>query len=539
MSIRTLTCRTRFAARRLSQLACRGLLTLAIETSCDDTSVAVLETRNSSCGPTSAILHYHKKVTSNNTQYQGVHPLAALCSHQENLVKLVDEAILHLPPRDAPHRTPEKGVSSAADSESTSFRSKRLPDFISVTRGPGMRSNLFTGIDTAKGLAAAWQIDLLGVHHMQAHALTPRLVAALQNTYRPDVVLQAAQPRAHGTRPDYPTIGTNSKIEVEPDFPFLSVLASGGHTLLIQSTSLTDHHVLGSTGDVAVGECLDKVARVVLPSELLQTAKSTMYGALLERFAFSQSQVVESGKGALNPKIEDQGQGNFFLEDSTAEEYRAMYATRYTYTVPRNQEEALRQNTTKWGWNFNQPLAKAGGGVKSKSLEMSFSGLMTAAERAASYQRDSTTGKQTRLVRPPGDLTMEERRDIAREVMRAAFEHISTRVVLGLQHILASPSRSEKVPTVVMSGGVAANSFLRYMYEAPLISSISTAAKTSCMSSAFNSHIAPARCCFRTLLTLEQSCQYPCSAWLSRSENSLSPGSSLHRQRGYDCLGWN
>src|SRR5690348_9286502 len=109
---------------------------------------------------------------------------------------------------------------------------------------------------------------------MQAHALTPRLVSAL-DAYDASANKTDA-PLADG-------IGV-----VAPGFPVLSVLASGGHTILIDSTSLIDHAILGSTDDIAVGECLDKVARVVLPVEQLQTAKSTMYGALLETFAFSQ-----------------------------------------------------------------------------------------------------------------------------------------------------------------------------------------------------------------------------------------------------------
>jgi N6-L-threonylcarbamoyladenine synthase len=121
------------ATYRPGLLQRRFLLTLAIETSCDDTAVAVLETQTLANNTTGAVLHFHKKITSNNTAYHGVHPLASLYSHQENLAGLVDEAIQNLPP-------------------------KCLPDFVSVTRGPGMRSNLFTGLDTAKGLAAAWQV---------------------------------------------------------------------------------------------------------------------------------------------------------------------------------------------------------------------------------------------------------------------------------------------------------------------------------------------------------------------------------------------
>lgn len=109
-------------------------MTLAIETSCDDTSVAVVEKRTCpNTGRSAAILHYHRKVTANNTAFNGIHPLVSLESHQENLAMLADEALRSLP-------------------------AKGIPDFVSVTRGPGMRSNLFTGLDTAKGLAVAWQV---------------------------------------------------------------------------------------------------------------------------------------------------------------------------------------------------------------------------------------------------------------------------------------------------------------------------------------------------------------------------------------------
>jgi N6-L-threonylcarbamoyladenine synthase len=128
-------------------------MTLAIETSCDDTSVAIIE-KGTQCGRPTAQLHFHKKVTSDNAMYQGVHPLVSLVSHQESLAILVNEAIRSLPMRDGqlPAET-DKTPMSAVD-----LATRRLPDFVSVTRGPGMRSNLFTGLDTAKGLAVAWQV---------------------------------------------------------------------------------------------------------------------------------------------------------------------------------------------------------------------------------------------------------------------------------------------------------------------------------------------------------------------------------------------
>jgi N6-L-threonylcarbamoyladenine synthase len=126
-------------------------MTLAIETSCDDTSVAIVE-KDHQNGRAMAWLHFHKKVTSNNLIFQGVHPLTSLRSHQESLATLVNEAIVSLPMK-GPKQTPMVELES-----SVQLSERRLPDFISVTRGPGMRSNLFTGLDTAKGLAVAWQV---------------------------------------------------------------------------------------------------------------------------------------------------------------------------------------------------------------------------------------------------------------------------------------------------------------------------------------------------------------------------------------------
>jgi N6-L-threonylcarbamoyladenine synthase len=412
-------------------------LTLAIETSCDDTSVAILE--KSTCPTTSrtaAKLHFHKKTTANNAAFNGVHPLVALESHQENLAKLVAEAIDHLPLS----KFGEALDSGSIDEDdlgqeicdevevAQSIARKRLPDFISVTRGPGMRSNLFTGLDTAKGLAVAWQKPLIGVHHMQAHALTPRLVAALQTFATLRTKKRALEESVH-------------RIKVEPEFPFLSILASGGHTLLIHSASLTNHEIMASTSDVAIGECLDKVARTVLPAEVLQKAGNIMYGALLETFAFPRQDVQDNESElfvddtardkpfllhrwlpSLSSKPIPPKAPTYVLENNTAAEYRIKYESRYSYTVPKNHEEALKRNVSKWGWGFNQPLSRAQGGLKSKSMEMSFSGLTTAVERVVKYQRDVHSQKLTKIERPSEDVSFEERKDLAHHAMRAAFE---------------------------------------------------------------------------------------------------------------------
>lgn len=100
-----------------------------------------------------AELLFNEKITSNNLAYGGIHPLVALESHRKHLSGLVQRALKSLPParKDAnklhqllPHRRLKV----------------QKPDIVAVTRGPGMRSSLMAGLDTAKGLAVAWYLQL-------------------------------------------------------------------------------------------------------------------------------------------------------------------------------------------------------------------------------------------------------------------------------------------------------------------------------------------------------------------------------------------
>ena len=280
----------------------------------------------------------------------------SLESHQKNLSALILRALHVLPNTGSPK-----------------------PDFISVTRGPGMRSSLATGLDTAKGLAIAWQIPLVGVNHMQAHALTSRLISALG-----------------GTSPN-----------PAPAFPFLSLLISGGHTLLVHSRDLTDHAILATTTDIAIGDCIDKIARLLLGPEVLKQGGDVMYGRHLERFAFP--------NGSAD----------------------------YNYTAPTTRAEEIARKTTRWGWALIPPLAETRSGSKSKAMEFTFSGLGSAVKRICE-------GKEM--------MDENERRELAQESMRLAFEHLASRVGWALRDLEKNGSMVE---TLVVSGGVASNVFLR------------------------------------------------------------------------------
>ncbi|KAM7222255.1 Glycoprotease family domain containing protein [Rhypophila decipiens] len=227
----------------------QSLLTLAIETSCDDTCVAIVEKK----GGAAKIL-FNKTITSDSSQYRGIHPVLAVQSHEQNIKTLIEEAKDALPFVKIAPGSPRRGE-------------KRKPNFITVTRGPGMNQSLGIGIDTAKELAFSWGIPILGVHHMQAHALTPRLVDALAR--------------------EWPAPG-EEKLNTTPmpPYPFLTLLVSGGHTQLVLSTSLTSHSVVVDTADVSIGDLLDKCAREILPKKVLSTLNTGSYGAALEKFAW-------------------------------------------------------------------------------------------------------------------------------------------------------------------------------------------------------------------------------------------------------------
>nr|KMM70202.1 O-sialoglycoprotein endopeptidase [Coccidioides posadasii RMSCC 3488] len=407
--------RSKTASTAVRHAQQRQLLTLAIESSCDDSSVAIVE-KNGANPPSSctATLHFLENVTADSREYKGIHPMVALGSHQENLAKLVHKSLQHLP--QATERDSNvKSVYIQSTDGSASVR-RQKPDFISVTRGPGMVSSLSTGLDTAKGLAVAWQVPLVGVHHMQAHLLTPRLVAALE-----------AQAQAASTLKGV-------------EFPFLSILVSGGHTLLVHSKSLIEHEILGSTVDIAIGDALDKIARMALPTSYIEASRTTMYGKALETFAFP------------NGKVD--------------------YAN---YKPPSNRgEEIEKYEDTRWGWSLTMPYAET------RTVAFSFAGLLSTAQKQLEAHR---TKWEEGAKRETDDwLPHDARVSLSRLFMRVCFEHLVSRTVFALRKLqqpdIENWSKKERrkaqgrlpgpgspVKTIVISGGVAANQFLRSVFR--------------------------------------------------------------------------
>lgn len=172
-----------------------------------DISILAIE---SSCDETSASIIVNGKVLNNivatqsvHEKYGGVVPELASRAHQENLIPVVHEAL------------------------SGAGISKNDLSAIAVTRGPGLMGSLLVGVSFAKAFAKALNLPLIDVNHMQAHVL------------------------AHFIE------------EPRPNFPFICLTVSGGHTQLVWVRDHLDMEVIGETQDDAVGEAFDKTAKLL------------------------------------------------------------------------------------------------------------------------------------------------------------------------------------------------------------------------------------------------------------------------------------
>ncbi len=167
---------------------------LAIESSCDDTSAAVLWDNN-----VKSNLIYNQEI---HQQYGGVVPEAASREHIKNIIPVIDAAL-------------KKAETTLQDL-----------DAIAYTQSPGLIGSLLVGAHTAKSLSQVLQIPLLAVQHLQGHILSCLI----------------DEPR--------------------PEFPFLCLTVSGGHTQLVVCNSASDMKIIGESQDDAAGEAFDKTAKL-------------------------------------------------------------------------------------------------------------------------------------------------------------------------------------------------------------------------------------------------------------------------------------
>ena len=173
---------------------------LAIESSCDDTSAAVLKD--------GILLSNVTASQAVHEEYGGVVPELASRAHQQNIVPVVDTAI-------------KRAGITKADLNAIAF-----------TRGPGLMGSLLVGVSFAKGLALSLGIPMIDVNHLQGHVLAHFI---------------------HESEDD----------NDQPSFPYLCLLVSGGNSQIVKVNSYKDMEIIGQTIDDAAGEAIDKCSKVM------------------------------------------------------------------------------------------------------------------------------------------------------------------------------------------------------------------------------------------------------------------------------------
>lgn len=170
---------------------------LGIESSCDETGVAIYHTKKG------LINHFLYSQVAMHSEYGGVVPELASRDHIRKLIPLIRQSL-------------QKDQLNPSDIGG-----------IAYTAGPGLMGALLVGAATATSLAWAWQIPAIAVHHMEGHLLAPMLE------------------------------------ENPPAFPFVALLISGGHSLLVEVKGVGQYKLLGESLDDAAGEAFDKTAKML------------------------------------------------------------------------------------------------------------------------------------------------------------------------------------------------------------------------------------------------------------------------------------
>ncbi len=252
---------------------------LSIETSCDETSIAVIEGAGTIENPKFTVLgHALYSQIETHAKYGGVYPNLAKREHQINFTPILASALTQanlLFQCSAEHQNridtglvknllEREPMAAEALIDFLSIHEKPEVDAVAVTQGPGLEPALWVGIQCAEVLARVWNLPLYGINHMEGHIFS----VLIHNKSHSNVL-------------------TNIRME----FPLLALLVSGGHTQLIKADAPGKYALLGETRDDAAGECFDKVARLLgLPypggPEISRLAASARENNLPKIFSF-------------------------------------------------------------------------------------------------------------------------------------------------------------------------------------------------------------------------------------------------------------
>ena len=217
---------------------------LGIETSCDDTCVALIEVRRKKRTRFNILSNIISSQIKIHKKWGGVYPTLAAREHQKNLVPVFKKALKRagmlksINAKTQISKIARKNFEKIFKKEPDLLNNfihlapkikKQKIEAIAVTIGPGLEPCLWAGINFAKALSYFWNIPLIPVNHIEAHI------------------------SANFLNPSFK----------QQDFPAICLVVSGGHTQIVLAKNYGKYKVVGETRDDAAGECLDKIARII------------------------------------------------------------------------------------------------------------------------------------------------------------------------------------------------------------------------------------------------------------------------------------
>lgn len=395
---------------------------LSIETSCDDTGVAILESTFRKIQKPSPIQHeqtsspqesscienintenimerptiLHEQVITHHelvNQYGGVHPTEMAQMHRATLDGMIENAL-------------EKVSNLDSNRE-------KIVDYVAVTVGPGLPPCLSAGLDTAMKYCEKLNVPVIPVHHLEAHLLVPLMFS--ENT----------------------------------SFPYLVLLASGGHCLVVFSRGIGQYEIVGGTEDDSIGEAFDKTARLLQESidfnlndyvnEKFGTRENYSGGALVEKLALlgdsaSYNFPIPLRKGTRRNDI------TFSFSGIKTDVLR---------TVRKEQNQGISKR------DLHHLLNRLRNNGSVKNIQDINASLQTPVDP---YSRE---GSQLSTIELKNEKLSEDTVcNISASFQKCAFTHLIEKLELAMHRYRANVD--EYPNSLIVSGGVSANQYFRH-----------------------------------------------------------------------------
>jgi len=227
---------------------------LAIETSCDDTGIAILEAKGIKNPAFCILANVVSSQVKLHRKYGGVYPSLAKREHQKNLIPVLKKTLEESNFLKSKVNPPAGGQSLKLKTlkeilEREEYLFKQLKNFllkyekpkvdvIAVTIGPGLEPCLWAGVNFAKALGFWWNLKIIPINHIEAHIMVNFIDQSQKSIRR--------------------LADKSQKL-----FPAISLVVSGGHTQLAVMKNFGEYRIIGETRDDAAGECFDKTARIL------------------------------------------------------------------------------------------------------------------------------------------------------------------------------------------------------------------------------------------------------------------------------------